>query len=84
MAQFNIGDEVWTRSSGPWKVIGRYWLRSKQCIAYDLRYANGVTLFKMPDNEVYPTRQWYGYGMPLPKGSRVVPRPQLKQPTGDT
>lgn len=61
VAQFDVGDEVWTKSSGPWKVTGRYWLRGKQCIAYDLQYANGVTMSKVPDAEVFATRQHWGF-----------------------
>ena len=57
VAQFKVGDVVWTRTSGPWKVVGRWWLKGKQCIGYDLRFTNGVQLEKVVDYEVYATQQ---------------------------
>ena len=64
VAQFNVGDEVWILTSGPWRVTGRYWLRAKACIGYDLKYIyNGVTLSKVSEHEVFATRQHYGMRM---------------------
>jgi hypothetical protein len=61
LAQFKVGDEVWTRASGPWRVTARYWSRAQGCIAYDLEYPyNGVILSKVPELEVFATRQHNG------------------------
>ncbi len=84
VAQFNIGDEVWTSSSGPWRVIARYWMRSQQRIAYDLRYANGVTIRRMLDDEVYAERQWFGYGKPpVLRAPGFIP-PKAPEPASGT
>ena len=61
VAQFKVGDVVWTKASGPWKVVGRWWLKGKQCIAYDLEYVrNRVILNKVVDYEVYASQQHNG------------------------
>lgn len=61
VAQFKVGDVVWTRNSGPWQVVGRWWLKGKQCIAYDLEYVrNRVKMNKVVDYEVYASRQHNG------------------------
>ncbi len=61
VAQFQVGDEVWTTHSGPWLVTARYWLRTKACIGYDLEFRyNGVKLPKMSEHEVFATRQYVG------------------------
>lgn len=60
IAQFKVGEVVWTRSSGPWKVIGRWWLKEKQCIGYDLQFKNGTVLQKVVEYEVYATQQAVG------------------------
>lgn len=63
IARFQVGDEVWIKASGPWKVVQRYWSRSKGHVAYDLLYANGVTLHKVPDAEIFSERQHIGIGL---------------------
>lgn len=60
IAQFKVGETVWTSSSGPWQVIGRWWLKEKQCIAYDLKFKNGSVLSKVVEFEVYATKQSMG------------------------
>jgi hypothetical protein len=61
IARFKVGDQVWIKQSGPWKVIGRYWVRSKGHIAYDLEFANGAVLPRVPDDEVFMTCQHLGF-----------------------
>ncbi len=58
IAPFKVGDHVWTRSSGPWVIVKRWWLKREQCIAYDLEFPrNKVRLVKMRDIEVFATQQ---------------------------
>ena len=60
-AVFTVGDAVWTRASGPWTVTARYRNRRTGVVSYDLRYANGVTLERIPASEVHRERQHFGY-----------------------
>ncbi len=61
VAQFKVGDKVWTAHSGPWFVTARYWLRAKQCIGYDLEHHyNRVQLNKVEEHLVYTTEQHDG------------------------
>jgi len=57
VARFKVNDVVWIRSSGPWTVVARFWVKSKGHIAYDLQYSNGVVLPRVADDEVFETRK---------------------------
>jgi hypothetical protein len=60
-AVFAVGDAVWLLPSGPWTVTARYRNRSTGAVSYDLRYANGVVLQKVPADEVHRERKHFGY-----------------------
>jgi len=61
VAQFKVGDHVWTAYNGPCIVTARYWLRAKGCIGYDLEFHyNRVQLHKMEEHLLYTSRQHDG------------------------
>lgn len=55
-AAFRVGDRCFTPSSGPWKVVARYWRARQQCIVYDLVFEyNGVELPRVPERDLSVT-----------------------------
>lgn len=63
-AKYIVGDEVWTKVSGPWRITARYYRKRTNEILYDLRFANGVTINKNPEEDTFSERQWAGFGLP--------------------